>query len=300
MGHKLRKGFSSLWSPNLPSSVLHAARVSRDYNPSVKLYALAVTFLPLLGTLAFSQSARPLSQSRTFLSISGKYQPIFALCDALESPNIVAVTLPDAARKAQVFTFPKNGTGSYTFQTYGLGNADPGAGNVYFALNPQGGKPMAKDAAYALRQVNPAALEDPSQALTPTWTSLKTRDLTSSCRYQTNTRLLGFSSKRTYLVTETPQGELRYQTFDFINATHALKVETGGINRSSPPSLTLEGGSKQVTGKEQIFRFQNQGYTYTVSVARLGQNAGARVTVTKGDKTVVNEVLTGYVYSERR
>ena len=261
---------------------------------------LPLILTPLLLTPILAQSARPLSQNKAFLSVSGKSIPLFALCDALESPNIVAVTLPDAARKVQVYTYAKKATGEYSFLNYALGVADPGAGNIYYPLTPRDGKPVAKDAAYALRQVNSGVLEDPALALTPTWTSVKTRDVTSSCRFETNTRLMGFSNKRSYLVTETPQGELRYQTFDFSSAATAQKVEGVSINRSSTPSLTLEGGSKQVTPNEQIFRFVNKGYTYTVRVARLGQPASARVSVTKGVKTLVNEVLTGYVYSERR
>jgi len=255
---------------------------------------------PLLLTTALAQSARPLSQNKAFLSVSGKSIPLFALCDALESPNIVAVTLPDAARKVQVYTYAKKQTGEYSFLSYALSVADPGAGNIYYPLTPRDGQAIAVNAAYALRQVSTGVLENPSQALTPVWTSVKTREVNSSCRYEVNTRLMGFSSKRSYLITETPQGELRYQTFDFSSASAAQKVDGVGINRSSTPSLTLEGGSKQVTPTEQIFRFANQGYSYTVRVARLGQPAGARVSVTSGGKTLVNEVLTGYVYSERR
>jgi len=260
-------------------------------------------FTAMLTSTTLAQSARLLSQNKAFLSVSNKSIPLFALCDALESPNIVVVTLPDTARKVQVYTYAKKATGEYSFLNYALGNADPGAGNIYYPLTPRDGKPIPKDAAYTLRQVNAGVLEDPTLALTPTWTSVKTREVSSSCRFETNTRLMGFSSKRSYLVTETPQGELRYQTFDFSSAAtiqKAQKVEGVGINRSSTPSLSLEGGSKQVTPTEQIFLFANQGYTYTVSVARLGQPAGARVSVTSGGKTLVNEVLTGYVYSERR
>lgn len=257
---------------------------------------------PLMLSTTLAQTARPLSQNKAFLSVSGKSIPLFALCDALESPNVVAVTLPDASRKVQIFTYTKKatGTGEYSFLSYALGVADPGAGNIYYPLTPRDGQPIPRDAAYALRQVSTGVLEDPSLALTPAWTSVRTREVSSSCRFETNTRLMGFSSKRSYLVTETPQGELRYQTFDFSSVASAQKVEGVGVNRSSTPSLTLEGGSKQVTPKEQIFRFENKGYTYTVSAARLGQPAGARVTVTRNGKVLVNEVLTGYVYSERR
>lgn len=289
-----------LESPKPSSPVLHAAREWLDYNPIMKRFVLPLILTPLILSVALAQSARPLSQNKVFLSVSGKSIPLFALCDALESPNIVAVTLPDAARKVQVYTYSKTANGTYSFLNYALGVADPGAGNIYYPLTPRDGKPIAVNAAYALRQVNTGVLEDPSLALTPAWTSVRTREVSSSCRFETNTRLMGFSNKRSYLVTETPQGELRYQTFDFSSAASVQKVEGGGINRSSTPSLTLEGGSKQVTPTEQIFRFENKGYTYTVSVARLGQPAGARVSVTKGVKTLVNEVLTGYVYAERR
>ncbi len=267
----------------------------------MKLCVLAVLMVPLMLSSALAQSARLLSQNKAFLNISGKSTLLFALCDALESPNIVAVTLPDAARKVQVYTFAKKASGEYSFLSYLLGKADPGAGNVYYPLVPRDGQPIPQDTVYALRQVNPGVLEDPAQALTPTWTSVITREVNSSCRYEVNTRLMGFSSKRSYLLTETPQGELRYQTFDFSSAASSKQLTGVGINRSSTPSLLLEGGSKQVTPTQQIFRFSNQGYTYTVSVPRLGQPAGARVTVTNSaGKAVVNDVLTGYVYSERR
>ena len=271
----------------------------------MKLSFLTVLLTPFIFTATLTstilaQSARPLSQTKAFLSVSGKSIPLFALCDAFESPNVVAVTLPDAVRNVQVYTYTKKASGEYSFLSYALGVADPGAGNIYYPLTPRDGQPIPVNAAYALRQVSTGVLEDPTLALTPTWTSVRTREVSSSCRYEVNTRLMGFSNKRSYLVTETPQGELRYQTFDFSSAAGAQKVEGVGINRSSTPSLTLEGGSKQVTPTEQIFRFANQGYTYTVRVARLGQPASARVSVTKDVKVLVNEVLTGYIYSERR
>jgi len=73
-----------------------------------------------------------------------------------------------------------------------------------------------------------------------------------------------------------------------------------GVQRSTVPSLKIVGGSRTMTSTQEIFTFQNAGYTYTVQVARQGRPAGASVSVRRGAALVQQEALTGYTYAERR
>ena len=255
--------------------------------------------LTLLGAgQSFSQSAPsptvqtlPGSRVVTFLGST----PGWFLCDSIDAPFNAVMGWPDARDLSRLSVYSKASAGQYRFRTYRVGRADPGAGQINYALSTSGAFPAPGSAPFFVGAFN--AVGTPG-AITPGILTLSSAEASGQCRWVVDTRLLGFSSRRSVLVTETPGGLLTYQTFD--NSAPVRVTNPDGVQRSSVPTLRIVGGSRSVTGTQEVFTFQNAGYTYTVQVARQGRPAGASVSVSRGGKLVQTETLTGYTYAVRR
>ena len=232
----------------------------------------------------------PGSRVVTFLGST----PGWFLCDSIDAPFVAVVGWPDARGLSRLSVYSKAKAGVYTFRTYRVGRAEPGAGQINYALSTSGAVPAQGAAPYHVGAFNS---EGTPGAITPGVVTLDSAEASGQCRWVIDTRLLGFSSRRSFLVTET-QGQLTYQTFD--NSAPVRVTNPDGVQRSTVPSLKIVGGSRTMTSTQEIFTFQNAGYTYAVRVARQGRPAGASVSVSRGGKVVQTEPLTGYTYAERR
>lgn len=224
--------------------------------------------------------------------------PGWFICDSLDSPSVAELGWPDANGRSRLSTYSKSNPGQYVYRNYRVGAADPGAGQVYYPLSPASPSAGGSSGPNAVHTFNPGALSDPSQALTPTVVSLTSAELSGDCRWTLGTRLLGFDKARSFMVSETPGGQLTYQTWNY--ADPVRKVNPDGVQRTSTPSVRVVGGSRLLSSTQETFVFQNAGYTYTVRVARQGQPAGASVTVSRGGKVLQTEPLTGYTYAVPR
>lgn len=251
-----------------------------------------VLLLALAGLpLGAAQDTPPAAASRTYFQLDGTYRPGWFVCDGLDAPAVYAVGQPDANGRALVATFSKARPGEYSYRAYMVGRADPGAGNVVYPLTARDGRPGTG----GLRAFNPGVLAQPERALTPTFTSVTLNGAAVSCRWLLGTRLLGYSSRRSVLVTEAPGGGLTYESFDF--KTAAPLVESAEAQQSTVPSLRVSGGVRRLLGEGELFTFENAGYTYTVRVARAGGAPGASLTVSRGGRVLQTERLTGYTYA---
>lgn len=248
----------------------------------------------LLGTaLAASPTIQTLPGSRVVTYLGST--PGWFICDSLDSPSVAEMGWPDANGRSRLSVYSKANPGQYVYRNYRVGPGDAGAGQVYYPLSPSA---TGKGEPYAVHTFNPGALDHPEQALTPTVVSLVSAELSGDCRWTLNTRLIGFDKLRSFMVTETPGGQLTYQTWNY--ADPVRKVDPDGAQRTSTPSVRVVGGSRLLSSTQESFVFQNAGYTYTVRVARQGQPAGASVTVSRGGKVLQTEPLTGYTYAVRR
>ncbi len=258
---------------------------------------LTLAALTLLGAgQSFGQPAAsptiqtlPGSRVVTFLSST----PGWFLCDSIDAPFNAVMGWPDARGLSRLSVYSKAVAGVYSYRTYRVGRADPGAGQINYALSTSGAVPAKGAAPYHVGAFN---AQGTPGAITPGVVTLGSAEASGQCRWVVNTRLMGFSSRRSVLVTET-QGQLTYQTFD--NSALVRVINPDGVQRSTVPSLSIVGGSRSMTITQEVFTFQNAGYTYTVRVARQGQPAGASVSVSRGGKVVQQETLTGYTYAER-
>ncbi len=238
------------------------------------------------------RAVQVLPHSRVVTVLNG--MPAWFVCDRTDARSVAVLGWPDARGLSRLTTYSKTRPGEYVWKSYRVGAADPGAGQIYYPLTPAG----AGSAPNNVHSFNTGMLDRPEQALTPAITGVTSSEGSGECRWTLNTRLLGFDARRSVLITQAPGGTLTYQTFDF--AAPGTPTHPDGAQRSSTPSLTVTGGTRLLTQTQEVFVFRNNGYTYTVRVAREGQPAGASVTVSRAGKTVQQETLTGYTYATRR
>ncbi|MBB6096774.1 hypothetical protein HNR42_000186 [Deinobacterium chartae] len=247
-------------------------------------------------TVSLAQVPDPSATSRSYLEADGSLQPVWFICDAVNAPTVAVVGQPDGARRTRITVYSKSRPGTHGYNTYTVGPADPGAGQVYYSLRLRAEDASSGDYLHAF---NPGMFDPPGAALTPTFTSVRLGGDTLACRWVANTRLMGFTTRRSVLVTETAPGVLTYETFDFGDAATAKQLQPDGVQQTSTPSLRIEGGTRRITPALEIFTFSNAGYTYQVQVARQGQPAQASLTVSYGGRALQTERLTGYTYAER-
>ncbi len=250
------------------------------------LGATQAASVPALQTLPHSQVVTSLGST-----------PGWFICDSLNAPVVSVMGWPDQRGLSRLTTYSKKGAGQFVYRNYKVGGSDVGAGQIRYALTPSG-QTVTSQTIYNVGSFNIGALDHPEQALTPNIVTLYSQEASGDCRWTLNTRLLGFDARRSFMITEAPTGQLTYQTFDFADPIRLTHPD--GVQRSSVPSLNVVGGSRVISASQEIFTFQNAGYTYTVRVARQGQPTGASVTVSHGGKVVQTEALTGYTYAVRR
>lgn len=204
------------------------------------------------------------------------------VCDAVSGPY--ALFAGTVTEGASVITLLDRRTGRFDTQTYQVGPADPGAGQITWPLSRSG-----KDVG-TVHAVNPGMIED-GGATVPTVTGVKIDDKQLDCRWLAHTRFIGIDSRRTVVVTETPQG-LVYQAFGF--AKRGPVTNPDGVQRSNKPTLRLLGGS-EVVGDRPGFRFANGGYVYYVQRPR-GRGA-AGLTITRNGILLGVEKYVGFTYA---
>ena len=222
----------------------------------------------------------PFAASRTYVADSSPRQAWF-ICDALGFNQVFVIGLPDGSSRIEVLAYDRNTPGTPTRQSFTLGEASPGAGQVYWPLTTGAGMDAGN-----LHAFNPGALSTPGAATTPTFTSARIGAVEASCRWVARTRMMGFSARRSFLITQAVDGGLEYQTFDAKDAGTAKPVAPDGAQRSTTPSLDIKGGELTPGG----FLFRNKGYAYTVTAGP----AGGHVDITKDESPIGSEPLIAW------
>ena len=235
----------------------------------------------------------PGGDSSSFVLRSGQPDLAWTICDAVDQPQVIVVGQPDASGRTEVSTFSKTNPGSYTYQAYRLGQADPGAGQVYYSLTPRNGSTGAQPG--NVHAVNPGMLDNPAQVLTPPVTGVQlSGQPAAQCRWVPGLRLLGFTARRSFTVTQDVGGRLTYQSFDFAAVPGVRVLPRSGVGATSTPSQTVGGGRARRAGGRETFTFSNAGYTYTISVDDRGEGSLA---VARGGHTLQSERLNGYTHA---
>lgn len=225
---------------------------------------------PDAGAAPDAGSAPPSSDtlSHTFTRLNGgSPRPAWFICDGTNVPRI-AVVERDAQGTSATFTWLDKGSGTPSRpETLKLGPADPGAGQVHYALS-RGDQEVGY-----VHAINPEMVSDPGRAWIPPVVSLQLDGNPLTCRWVLGTRVVGFDGRRSVLVTQEGQA-LSYTTFDFADAPKARPAHAEGYGSTTSASLQLKGGVEARAADGSTFTFHNGAYTY---VLRTGADASLEV-----------------------
>jgi hypothetical protein len=240
--------------------------------------ALASGPLPTASVLATPAAGDSMTRINAAPARAGWF-----LCDAISGPYAVFAGM-QGPNGGSVITLLDRRTGAFDTKTYQVGRADPGAGQVYWSLS-LGGKEVGN-----VHGVNPDMIDDDGATVPPV-TGVTLGDTGLECRFLSHTRFIGLDSRRSVVVTETPQG-LVYESYDF--KTRGPATHPDGVQRSNRPTLHLAGGS-EVVGTRGGFRFANKGYVYFVQRPKGAE--AATLVVTRDGRLVQSEKLVGFTYA---
>ena len=241
-----------------------------------------VSLLLLAGLLSAPLSASSPDDSITRINAAPARDGWF-LCDAVDGPYALLAGKPDA-KGAAVISLLDRRTGRFDTQTYLVGRADPGAGQVHWPLG------RGAQAVGEVHGINPGMIEE-GGATTPPIVDVRLDDKQLACRWLTHVRFAGLDSRRSVVVTETPQG-LVYQSFDFARRGPVMRPD--GVQQSNRPTLRLLGGS-EIVGTRGGFRFANADNVYFIQLPRQGEPA--TLVVTRKGRLVQTEALVGFTYA---
>ena len=213
--------------------------------------------------------------SKTVLALGSRTASGTALflCDSLDRPEVLALTVPDAEHRTRLVTIPKADRPP-SARAVTIGRGDPGAGNIYYPLTADG------RGVGLVRAINAGILPDQT---TPGVSSVKVGDMTHECRWAPNTRVLAVTPRRTLLITgRVGQGQLRYRTFN--DGAKLAPLKTSTPERGTEASLDLTGGRE----RGGAYAFRNGDYEY-----RLDPDA-ATLTVARDGTVVQTEPLLAW------
>ncbi len=237
----------------------------------------------------------PYVTSRTYLLTGDAPRQAWLLCDGLDQPEIAVASLPDPSGQVTISIFSKaQPPAPPRAEVFHLGEPSPGAGQIYWPLTDSKGREAGNFHAF-----NPGALDSPADAFTPTFTSMAIGQTQAGCRWLARTRFMGFSARRSYLVTQAADGSLEYQTFDFKDAAGAKPVQPDGAQRSTSPTLDIKGGRETATPTGRLFVFESRGYRYTIDAGDPGQTPHAGVIVVQAGKQIFAEPMAAYTIAPR-
>ena len=233
--------------------------------------------LPSLAAAPPGFKGQPFERSRSYWRSGAKVRPAWFVCAPIDGADMTVVTPPDAKGRVAVAQ-PLTKEAPSVFR---LGQADPGAGQIYWPLSDQSGKEVGQ-----IHAVNPGMIDDPQGATIPTVTWIRINGAQWDCRWLGRTRLLGFSRRRAVIVTQAPDGTLEYRTFDIRDAGQLKRVPSTGVEQTTTASLDLKGGKATASG----FVFRNGAYAYEIAASPVG----AAITVRKGGRPVATEPLIAW------
>ena len=211
--------------------------------------------------------------------------PPWFICDAVDAPVLLVFERDGTTARVAQYEKP---SGAIVQRTeYAIGEREGAAGSLYTTLMQNGAE------AGAIRQVNPGMLETPASAYTTPFTSVRLGDRDISCRWLPRTRLMGFTGRRTIVVSEDQDGDLLYHSYDFSGAAEAQAIEVSENGRTTTFSLEARDGQEQVSPNGARYTFQADSETTILVSAEHGVG---RVEVRRhGPDPVQTEDLIAYI-----
>lgn len=208
------------------------------------------------------------------------------ICDAIDAPVILVFERDGVTARVAQYGKPN---GEIVRRTdYQLGAEEGAAGSSYMTLMQDGIE------AGAIRQLNSGVLETPGAAYTPVYSAVRIGDREISCRWLPRTRLMGFTGRRTIVVSEDGDGDLLYHAYDFATAADAQSIELSENGRTTTFSLEVRDGAETLSPEGTRYDFRADLET-DISVM-LDQTGAGRIEVRRhGPDPVQSEDLIAYV-----
>jgi hypothetical protein len=208
------------------------------------------------------------------------------ICDAINAP--VLLVFERDGNTARVAQYDKPNGALIQRTEYQIGDSEGAAGSIYTALSQNGVE------AGHVRQINSGMLETPGAAYTPVFSSVRLGERDMSCRWLPRTRLIGFTGRRTIVVSEDADGDLLYHSYDFATAANAQAIDIAENGRTTTFSLEVRDGTERTDANGALYQFQADGETEIAVV--VGRDGRGRVDVTRhGPNPAQSEDLIAYI-----
>lgn len=213
-------------------------------------------------------------------------QNAWFICDGTDAPTVLAFFGGPPGHTARMIEYTKpTGATAGPQVEYQLGEGDGAMGSIYTPLLLNGAE------AGRIRAANPGMLETPGSAYTEVITEVTLGERSISCRWLPRTRLMGFSGKRTFVISEDADGDLIYDTYDF-SRPPSPPIDVSENGRTNTFSAEVRGGTEHSAPPGVVFRFEKAGYRYEVH-ADTGR---ATVLVFRGDRLLQTENMEAVEY----
>ncbi len=174
--------------------------------------------------------------------------PPWFICDAISAP--VLLVFGRASGVAAVAQYDKPNGALVQRTSYTLGGTEGAAGSVHTTLLQNGVE------AGHVREINAGNLENPASAFTRVYSSVRIGERDISCRWMPRTRLMGFTGRRTIVVSEDADGDLLYHSYDFASAAQAQPIDVSENGRTTTFSLEARDGQETVDANGARYTFQ--------------------------------------------
>jgi len=209
------------------------------------------------------------------------------ICDAIDAP-VLLVFGATTNGLSEVAQYEKPSGAIVQRTSYTVGEPEGAAGSVITALLQNGAE------AGSVRRTNPGMLETPSAAYTQRYTSVRIGERDISCRWMPRTRLMGFTGRRTIVISEDQDGDLLYHSYDFASAAQAQPIDLSENGQTTTFSLEARGGEEAVSADGARYTFQADAETEIIVTAHA--NGTGTVEVRRhGPDPVQSEDLIAYV-----
>jgi hypothetical protein len=240
----------------------------------------ALAFVLALVACGRAEPPPPLGEAPT-----DAVAPPWFICDAIDAP--VLLVFERDGNTVRVAQYDKPNGALVQRTEYQIGAEEGAAGSVYTSLMQNGAE------ASSVRRVNPGVLETPGSAYTMPFVSVRLGDQEISCRWMPRTRLMGFTGRRTVVVSEDGDGDLLYHSYDFAAAAAAQPVELSENGRTTTFSLEAREGVETLDASGARYEFRPD--TETEIIVISGRDGRGRVEVRRHGPPVQNEDLIAYV-----
>ena len=250
-----------------------------------------LAFLSCTALLACGQTDVPAASpdAATTQQAAITSPPPWAICDGVNSPTLLLFGAV-ANGVSHVVQYEKPSGASVFTADVTLGQGDGAMGSVYTPLLLEG-----QDIG-AVRELNAGVLATPGSAYTRVISSVNFRGTPIECRWLPRTRLMGFTGRRSIVISEDADGDLLYSSYNFTDAASSPPIELSDNGRSTRFSTEVRDGQENVTPQGTTFSFSApDNFAYVVHIDAAG---AGRIEVTQSGAAVQNEPLVAYVVGE--